>query len=68
MPRATRKGDTVQTEIDSRYTKVWRHRAINSDDFNDRTKVNVTKSLSNEFTYCESITLGHYIVDMQAVI
>ena len=47
---------------------MWRHRAIDSDNFNDKTKVNIAKSLSNEFKYCESVKLGHYVVDMQAVI
>ena len=47
---------------------MWRHRPIDSENFNDKTKVNVAKSLQNEFTYCERVTLGHYRVDMQAVI
>ena len=47
---------------------VWRHKAIDCDDFNDTKKINMDKTLQNEFSYCESVKLGHFLIDTQSVI
>lgn len=58
----------MQTRFEYDYKKVWRHKDIDDTRFHDKSKINTTKSLQNEFTYCDSVKLGNYIIDIQAVI
>ena len=68
MPVAKRCGDTVQTKIEYHYNKVWKHKTIDSDKFNDKQRINRDKDLQNGYYNCNKVKLGHLTIDMSSII